>query len=124
MFFPSEFQNVYIDYEEIPLFHNQKNDYKAKFYQHFRLPEEDEFKLEDILLFVPNVSASKVLSFSNWCGLYHYIEKENAKEFFLLTDESKPYFGKFTQETFYNCVNNGSIKCQEIASVLNYPDYY
>ena len=119
MFLPSEFQNVYIDYVEIPFLPNQDIDCKEKFYKHFKLNKEDEFKLEDILLFVPNVSASKVLSFSNWCGLSHYVEKENSKEFFLLTDESKPYFGKFTQAIFYNCVNNGTIKCQEISSELD-----
>ena len=119
MFLPPEFQNVYIDYVEIPLLPNQDIDCKEKFYKHFKLNKEDEFKLEDILLFVPNVSVSKVFSFSNWCGLYHYVEKENAKEFFLLTDENKPYFGKFTQAIFYNCVNNGTIKCQEISSELD-----
>lgn len=119
MFFSSEFQNIYIDYQESPNLQIEDNEYKSKFYQYWKLNEDVELKLEDILLFVPNVSVSKVLSFSNWCGLYHYVEKENAKDFFLLTDESKPYFGKFTQEVFYNCVNNGTIKHQIISSELD-----
>lgn len=123
MFFSSEFQNIYIDYQESHHLKIEENEYKSKFYQHFKLNKEDELKLEDILLFVPNVSASKVFSFSNWCGLYRYVEKENAKDFFLLTDKSKSYFGKFTQEVFYNCVNSGIIKRQIISSELDEQDY-
>ena len=119
MFFSSEFQNIYIDYQESHHLKIEENKYKSKFYQYYKLNENVELKLEDILLFVPNVSTSKVLSFSNWCGLYHYVEKENVKDFFLLTDESKSYFGKFTQEVFYNFVNNGIIKHQIISSELD-----
>lgn len=66
-------------------------------------------KLEDILLYFSNFGVHKLISFSNWYGLYHYVEEENPKEFFLLTDESKPYFGKLTQGIFAHCIDNGQL---------------
>ena len=76
-------------------------------------------KLEDILLYFSNFGVHKVISFSNWYGLYHYVEEENPKEFFLLTDESKPYFGKFTQEIFARLIEHGTIKRQILSSELD-----
>ena len=119
MFFSSEFQNIYIDYQESPNLQTEDNEYKSKFYQYWKLNEDVELKLEDILLYFSNFGVHKVISFSNWCGLYHYVEEENPKEFFLLTDESKPYFGKLTQEIFARCIENGTIKRQIISSELN-----
>lgn len=123
MFMPSEFQNIYINYQEDPSLKTEDIDYKNKFYQYFKLNEDVKLKLDDILLFFPNVSISKLFSFNNWCGLYKYVEKEKPKDFFLLTYASKPYVGKFTKELFYKCVNNEIIKCWEIASEFSATDY-